>query len=346
MMNVNFGSRRWFGSTSHDRQQKHQMISDDDSLAYSQSAAADDVCSLRALELIRQLSFDINTPEIVDICDTKAVPKEHLMISPPLKQVFVDCNSAGITPPSLSSSRDEYIVDFDDMYFPNRRRLLSEQSPYAVSSASSSTCGDSYDSSLESGVFSWDDHSCRNNSMGLDEEDVLDPPLCTCLNVDMLQKWNMLCEHGSNHGINEEQQVLTATAFSGNNKTQVARKTTRKSPQEQVNCMQQEFDEAIQSSMYLSFTNKATERKESHSQLASPRDQGKGMFSLGRRQKVSPLFSRKNKQEDHCAIKVSPATTKFMSCYETEKNSYPMSPDRTVATFLESCCSEDRNEYF
>ena len=361
MMKDNFGSRSWFESTSRDRQQQHQMLSDDDSLAYSasvgtlRSRTVADICSLRALELIRQLSFDIDTPKIVDICDTKAASQEPLVASPPLNQVFVDRDCAGLTSPSFPNGREEYTGDFDDMYSQNRRRFLSEQSPYAVSSASSSTCGDSFDSSLGSGVFSWDDHSCANTSVAAqDQEDILGPPLCTRLNMDTLQKWNALCEQGDNHDMSKDTVSPSSDSPQEHqyndmvDSYQSVFDSMSRSDQNhrlQMNNMQQEYNEAIQSSMYLSFVTKAAEKKESHSQLATPRNQGKGIFSLSRRQKVSSLFSRKNEEERY-PIKNSPAAYKFMAYSETEKN-YPLSPDRTVATYLESCCSSgDSNEYF
>eukprot|EP00984_Skeletonema_dohrnii_P029677 scaffold20494_cov90-Skeletonema_dohrnii-CCMP3373.AAC.1 len=106
------------------------------------------ISSLRALELIRQLSFDTNTPKIIDISDTQnmiaspstlskylpdllgfecappAPPSTPRVASPPLPPIIArsppinhvvvqNLNRSGSTSTSELSDSDGYVTDFD-----------------------------------------------------------------------------------------------------------------------------------------------------------------------------------------------------------------------------------------
>ncbi len=252
------------------------VISPDVSGRRSQSGAGI-ISSLRALELIRQLSFDTSMPEIIEI-DTPNKesmvaspstvskylphliefefappappstprmgspplpptigPKEPLATSPPIKHVFLhNRNRARSTSFSEMSDSDGYETDFEGMMMvmeplpgqqegqPNRRRLASDQSPYAVSSASSSSCCDDLSfPSLgdEEEMMHWHDPAGCNINLGMNhvdasrlvaiEDDAFGPPPCTRLSIDSLQEWNLLCEQ-EGHTINKRQYIATA----------------------------------------------------------------------------------------------------------------------------------------
>jgi hypothetical protein len=106
-------------------------------------------------------------------------------------------------------------TDFDNMMEhlheqegpPNRRRLASDQSPYAVSSASPSSLDDSFAWSSESDPIRWDDPTGCIINLGLINQaetsaldDGLDPPLMLRprLSSGTLQEWNKLCEEEGN----------------------------------------------------------------------------------------------------------------------------------------------------
>jgi hypothetical protein len=226
-----------------------------------------DISSLRTLELIRQLSFDLSTPKIIDMSDTEQTatvtpstparclpdfelecapppppntPSERMM-SPPLPPNIKRVEPQVITPPlhhfvvhtrsrarstSLSEMSDGecYATDFDDMMVmenlpeqtgqPNRRRLASDQSPYAVSSASSSSCDDhSFACSVEGEMIHWHDPTGCIIDLGINNEvtqdDALGPPLCARLSIDTLQEWNLLCEQEGNV-IDKRQYISSA----------------------------------------------------------------------------------------------------------------------------------------
>ncbi|KAK1740526.1 hypothetical protein QTG54_008621 [Skeletonema marinoi] len=222
------------------------------------------ISSLRALELIRQLSFDTNTPKIIDISDTQnmiaspstlskylpdllgfecappAPPSTPRVASPPLPPIIArsppinhvavqNLNRSGSTSTSELSDSDGYVTDFDGMMMvmeplsdqqrgrPNRRRLASDQSPYAVSSASSSSCDDhSITSSEEREMFRWHDPTGfidlgmnHVDASGPQDDDGFGPPPCTRLSIDSLQEWNLRCEQEGNM-INKRQYIATA----------------------------------------------------------------------------------------------------------------------------------------
>ena len=219
---------------------------------------SDVISSLRALELIRQLSFDTSTPKIIDMladtenmvaspstvskylpgfieveCVPPAPPCTPRIVSPPLPPITGRNEPRAVSPPindlvvnkldrarsasvSEMSDSDGYVTDFDGMMVvmdpltdqtgqPNRHRLPSDQSPYAVSSASSSSCYDhSSASSTERETFHFHDPiGCVINL------EVTGPPSCTRLSIDSLQEWNLLCEQEGNI-INKRQYIATA----------------------------------------------------------------------------------------------------------------------------------------
>lgn len=234
---------------------------------------SDIISSLRALELIRQLSFDTSTPKIIDIlgvadtenavaspstmskylpgllefeCVPPAPPTTPRIVSPPLPPIVGRKEPRAVSPPiylvvnnrdrarstSLSemSDSDGYVTDFDGMMvvmepLPDqtgqpRRRLASDQSPYAVSSASSSSCDDlSSASSTEREMFDWNDPTGCVIDLGMNhadasklkvtQDDVVGPPSCTRLSIDSLQEWDLLCEQEGNI-INKRQYITTA----------------------------------------------------------------------------------------------------------------------------------------
>ncbi|KAL7445726.1 hypothetical protein ACHAXM_009895 [Skeletonema potamos] len=224
---------------------------------------ADDISSLRTLELIRQLSFDVSLPEIIDMSETEKTvaitpstpsdlelelecasppppntPSERMM-SPPLPPNIKRVEPQVITPPlnrfvmhihsrarstSPSEISDGYAMEFDDLMVmenlpeqtgqPNRRRLASDQSPYAVSSASSTSYDDhSFASSTEREMIHWDDPTGCIIDLGINNEviqdDALGGPPCARLSIDSLQEWNLLCEQEGNV-INKMQYISSA----------------------------------------------------------------------------------------------------------------------------------------
>lgn len=233
-------------------------------------SGADIISSLRALELIRQLSFDTSMPEIIQI-DTPdrgnvvaspstvskylphliefecAPPSTLRMASPPLPPiigtkeprakslpmnhaVLHNCNRARSTSVSELSDSDGYETDFDGMMMvmeplrnqqadqPNRRRLASDQSPYAVSSISSSSFCDDLSFGEREEMLHWYDPAGYNINLGMNHveasrlevtEDEFGPPPCPRLSIDSLQEWNLLCEQ-EGHIINKRQYIATA----------------------------------------------------------------------------------------------------------------------------------------
>lgn len=238
--------------------------------------------TLRAMELIRQLSFDSSSPQIVDLIDTEknmvttstpSTLNEHMlgldfqltpppppntpakaerMMSPPLPP-NIKRESHLVSPPmhdvvmktlnrARSSSFSEisdgdglYATDSDHMMVmdsppiragpPNRLRLASDQSPYAVSSASSSTSHDgSIACSSETDLVHWHDPTGINlgtnhvetSELDVTQDEALDPPLILRsprLSVGTLQEWNRLCEEQGNL-VNKRQYISSALGCS------------------------------------------------------------------------------------------------------------------------------------
>lgn len=234
-------------------------------------SGADVISSLRALELIRQLSFDTSMPEIIEIdtpdresmvaspstvskylphllefeCAPPAPPSTPIMVSPPLPPIigssraksppmnYVDLhnrNRARSTSFSEMSDSDGYEVDFDGMMMvmdplpdqqagqPSRRRLASDQSPYAVSSISSSSFCDDLSFGEREEMLHWYDPAGYNINLGMNHveasrlemtEGEFGPPPCPRLSIDSLQEWNMLCEQ-EGRIINKREYIETA----------------------------------------------------------------------------------------------------------------------------------------
>lgn len=232
-------------------------------------SGADVISSLRALELIRQLSFDTSMPEIIEI-DTPdrermvaspstvskylphliefdappapsstprmaspllpLGPKEPRAKSPSMNHVdMLNRNSARSTSFSEMSDSDGYEVDFDGMMMvmepipdqqtcqSNRRRLASDQSPYAVSSISSSSFCDELSFGEREEMLHWHDPAGYNINLGMNhveasrlEEDELGPSPCQPrLSIDSLKEWNLQCEQ-EGHVIDKRQYIATA----------------------------------------------------------------------------------------------------------------------------------------
>ncbi|KAK1733035.1 hypothetical protein QTG54_016366 [Skeletonema marinoi] len=344
-----------------------------------------DISSLRTLELIRQLSFDTSMPKIIDMCDTEGVPSNirrlaPQVISPPLHHVDLNrVYARSKTPSEISDSEGGYVADVDEMVIrdihrqtgllPNRRRLACS---YAVSSVSDDTsCDDhSFTSSSESESYC-DDPTTSNSTLGIHhvdvselEDDLLGPPLCTRLSTDSLLGWDLLCEEEGD-AIDKMRYISTAlsssslvcdlaTSYTSKGYTQTkqgegvwnsdhstASGSTLRSThylRPRIDLVQQEYDEAIASAGYLAFTGEATEKQEADSQPAAPQDQGKKAL----RRKSFSLF-KKNKTSS-CSVRAT--NNKNKSYKASKKSTYPLSPDRTVATSLASCCSNDDQEYF
>ena len=156
---------------------------------------------------------------------------ESSLTSPPFSCVYMRNSNLSRTRTRSSSvseisDSDGYdATDFDDMVMvmdplPNqqiRRRLASDQSPYAVSSASTSE-DHSLDSSTEREIFHWHDPIGCAVNLGINyvdsseleiTQDVHEP--CPRLSIDSLQEWNMLCEQEGNVTTRQE---YVATALS------------------------------------------------------------------------------------------------------------------------------------
>ncbi len=380
----------WRRLTNHQQQQQQVSLdyNDEDSLVYSVSVGGlhsrpvEDVSFLRTLELIRQLSFDTSMPKLVDICDaqntTSAIKRlEPQVIPPPLHHIVVhnvDRVSASKTP-SMSDIEGGYVVDYipEQTELPHRRRLASDQSPYAVSTASITSCDDrSFTSSEE---FYWDDPAGSHFDASEIEEshdDLIGPPLCTRLSTDSLQGWDLLCEQQGNV-IDKMQYISTAlhsstvvddqvSSYVGKvymqtqqrdglwNTDKFLASASGNSAQRfrpQINALKQEYDEAIASVGCLAFTEEATKKRDDNAQSAAPQDQGKKTLfrrrslTLFKREKISPINL---KISSLSSFSSRPATGNIKSHDGSEKM-YPLSPDRTVATSIGSCDSGDDQEY-
>ncbi|KAL7454595.1 hypothetical protein ACHAWC_007455 [Mediolabrus comicus] len=235
--------------------------------------------TLRAMELIRQLSFDLSSPQIIDLIDTEKkmvttrstpstlnehmlgldfqltpppppntpakaermmspplppnIKRESHLVSPPMHDVVMKTlNRARSTSFSeISDGDDLYATDSDHMMVmesspiragpPNRLRLASDQSPYAVSSASSSTSHDgSIACSSETDLVHWHDlnlgiNHVETSEVDMTQDDPLDPPTLRSprLSVGTLQEWNRLCEEQGNH-VNKRQYISSALGCS------------------------------------------------------------------------------------------------------------------------------------
>lgn len=159
------------------------------------------------------------------------------VISPPLHHVVHTLNRARSTSLSEMSDGESYgATDFDDNMMmmenlpeqtgpPNRRRLASDQSPYAVSSASSTASRDhSSFCSSESEMIHWldDPTGCIINlginhvetsdlasELEVTQDDALGPPMCARLSIGTLKEWNTQCEKEGNV-INKRQYISSA----------------------------------------------------------------------------------------------------------------------------------------
>lgn len=237
--------------------------------------------TLRAMELIRQLSFDSSSPQIIDLSDTEkkmvttrstpstlnehmlgldfqltpppppppntpakaermmspplppSIKRESHLVSPPMHDVNINMKTLNRARSSsfseISDGEGLYATDSDHMMVmesppiragpPNRLRLASDQSPYAVSSASSSTSHDgSIACSSETDLVHW--INLGTNHVETSELDVtqdeIDPPLILRsprLSVGTLQEWNRLCEEQGNH-VNKRQYISSALGCS------------------------------------------------------------------------------------------------------------------------------------
>jgi hypothetical protein len=305
------------------------------------------------------------------------------VISPPLNHIVVQnlnrvC-ARSKTPSEISDSEGGYVADVDEMVIrdlpgqrghPTRRRLACS---YAVSSDSDTSCDDhSFTSSSESESYC-DDPTASNSAHGIHhvdvselEDDLLGPPLCTRLSTDSLLGWDLLCEEEEEGDAIDKMQymsmALSSSSLAGDLATSYISKGWKQTKQgdgvwnsdhstasgstlrsthylrPRIDLVQQEYDEAIASAGYLAFTGEATEKQEADSQPAAPQDQGKKAL----RRKSFSLF--KKKKTSYCSVR---ATNNKNKSYKVSKKSpYPLSPDRTVATSLAYCCSNDDQEYF
>ncbi len=381
-------SSLWRRITNHHHRQQRPVLvdyNDEDSLEYSVSVGGllsrplVERSSLRTLELIRQLSFDTSMPKLVDMCDAESTPStirclEPQVISPPLHHVVVsnvDCDSASQTPSEMNDCEGGYVPDFDVTVtnylpeqngLPNRRRLASDQSPYAVSSASITSSDDRSLSSSEE--FYWDDpavsHFDASEIEESDDNDLIEPPLCTRLSTESLQGWDLLCEHEGN--VTDKMQYISTALYSsslvGDQVSSYVGKVYMHTQQgdglwqsdqpkasaiqrfhPRFDTLKQEYDEAIASVGCLAFTEEATMKQETNSESATLQDQGKK--TLSRRRSLTLLFKRE---------KISPINLKISSLSSSSlrsdgsKKMCPLSPDRTVATSI-SCDSGVDQEY-
>lgn len=366
-------SSLWSSLTSHHHRQQQVLLdyNDEDSLEYSVSVGGQlphsvvERSSLRTLELIRQLSFDTSMPKLVDMCDAENTLStirrlEPQVISPPLHHVVVN-----IVDHDSSSSASKV---FDDTItkclpkqngLPNRRRLASDQSPYAVSSASITSSDDlSFSSSEE---FYWDDpagsHFDASEIEETHDDDLIGPPLCTRLSTDSLLGWDLLCEQEGN--VTDKMQYISTALHSsslvGDQVSSYVGKVYMQTQQgddlwtsnqpiastihrfrPRIDAVKQEYDEAIASVGCLAFSEEATKKLEATSESAAPQDQGRKTLS---RRRSFTLFNRE---------KIFPINIKISSLSsrsDGSKKMFPPSPDRTVATSIESCDSGDDHDY-
>lgn len=239
--------------------------------------------TLRAMELIRQLSFDSSSPQIVDLIDTEKkmmvttrstpstlnehtlgldfqltpppppntpakaermmspplppnIKRESHLVSPPMHDVVMKTLNRARSSSFSEISDGEGLTDSDHMMVmesspiragpPNRLRLASDQSPYAVSSASSSTSHDgsiacSCETDLD--LVHWHDPTGINlgtnhvetSEVDMTEDDPLAPTTLRSprLSVGTLQEWNRLCEEQGNL-VNKRQYISSALGCS------------------------------------------------------------------------------------------------------------------------------------
>ena len=231
----------------------------------------------RAMELIRQLSFDSSSPQIIDLIDTEKkmvttstpstlnehrlefqdtpppppntpaktermmspplppnIKRESHLVSPPMHDVVMKTVNRGRSTSfsEISDGEGFYATDSDHMMVmesppragpSNRLRLASDQSPYAVSSASSSTDG-SIACFSETDFVPWHDPTSINfginhvetSELDVTQDDPLDPPTSLRsprLSVGTLQEWNRLCEEQGNL-VNKRQYISSALGCS------------------------------------------------------------------------------------------------------------------------------------
>lgn len=381
----------WRRLTNHHHRQQKVLLDyndEDDSLVYSVSVGGmlsrpvAERSSLRTLELIRQLSFDTSMPKLVDMCDAESTSStvrrlEPQVISPPLHHVVVhnfDHDTASKTPSEMNDFEGGYVADFDDTKMnylpeqnglPNRRRLASDQSPYAVSSVSITSCDDlSFTSSEE---FYLDPAGSHFDASKIEEsdDDLVEPPLCTRLSTDSLQGWDLLCEQEGN--VTDKMQYISTalrpSSLVGDQVSSYVGKVYMQTQQGEgnqptacaiqrfrprIDAVKQEYDEAIASVGCLAFTKEATKKQEADPEKATPQDQGektlpsRRSLTLFNREKISPINL---KISSLSSFSSRPANNNIKSKDGCKKMD-PFSPDRTVATSIESCDSGDDQEYW
>lgn len=371
-------SSLWHRLTNHHHRRQQQLLvdyNDEDSLEYSvsvgglHSSPVVERSSLRTLELIRQLSFDTSMPKLADMCDAENNPStnrclEPEVVSPPLHHVVVnnvDHDSASKTPSDMKDYECGYVADFDEMA--TRCRLASDQSPYAVSSASITSSDDRSLSSSEE--FYWDDpagsHFDASEFEESDDDSLIGPPLCTRLSTESLQGWDLLCDQEGN--VTDKMQyistALCSSSLVGDQVSSYVGKVYMQTQQgdglwqndqpkasaiqlfrPRIDTLKQDYDEAIASVGCLAFIDEATKKQDANAESDTPPDEGKR--TLSRRRSLTLLFKKE---------KISPINLKISSLsssssrFDGSKKMCPLSPDRTVATSIESCDSGDDQEY-